>query len=124
MYWNEWNNLRQLQRGVVSTPKTSDDAEAITVTSDPQYTSIKNLGSYELHSWHIDYTSGTGITATVQYSNNGTTFVTDTTCSSALGASGTTMLTPFPNGAAFGRVKFSGGTGCVATIVFNRRIRS
>lgn len=105
------------------TGPNTQEFEVIIVSSDPQYSAAKSLGSYQLHSWQFDYTNGTGVTITVQYSNNNSTWVTDTTCSAVLGASGTALLAPIANGASYGRVKFAGATGCVGTITFNRKGR-
>lgn len=99
------------------------EVESISVTTDPYYSASRNLTSFGMHSWQFDYSNGTGVTATIQYSNNQSTWVTDTTMSVALSGSGTTFFNPQRNGAAYARMKFSGATGCTGTIYFNNKGR-
>ena len=99
------------------------EVESVVVTSDPTYSVTKNIGSYHIQSWQFDYTNGSGVTASIQYSNTGTAWVTDTTTSIALGSSGSVLFNPQVNGAAYSRMKFAGATGCIGTLTLNHKSR-
>lgn len=100
---------------------TSVETETITVTGTPQYSAIKKLNNFGMHSWQIVYQNGAG-NSYIQYSNDGVNFATDSASVSAT-LSGTDhyMHMPRKNGAAFGRLVFLSSTGMTATIYFNNK---
>lgn len=100
-------------------PSSTQTMVLAEITGTPSYSNSIKLNSFVMHSWQLVYINGAG-TASIQYSNDGINFATDTESQSGtFSGSDHYVWLPPRTGAAYARLVFNSCTGMSGTIYVN-----